>query len=156
MAENIMDKQERLIDFDENLKFENFRPLIKLEPNKKSLEEEKKKFRAEKELSVLKQWWIGMFRVMSHLTYKYADNIYTLFNSKNPSSAIRTSSKNSFRTSILSSSITAPAITNGPMTGPPTVNKHNFIHFRLRPDHRLDFFYPLSFHIFNLYPLYSF
>jgi len=39
-----MDKQERLIDFDESLKFENFRLLVKLEPNKKSLEEEKKKF----------------------------------------------------------------------------------------------------------------
>jgi len=42
-------------------------------------EKEKKNFRADRELSILKRWWIGMFDVMSMLTYKYADRIFTLF-----------------------------------------------------------------------------
>lgn len=42
-------------------------------------EREKKHFRAEKELSLLKRWWIGIFKVMSSLTYRYVDKIYTLY-----------------------------------------------------------------------------
>lgn len=39
-----MEEQDKLVNYDKDLKFENFRPLIKLKPNKKSLEEEKRKF----------------------------------------------------------------------------------------------------------------
>ena len=42
-------------------------------------EREKKNFRAERDLSFFKQWWISMFRAMSHLSYIYADQIFTLF-----------------------------------------------------------------------------
>lgn len=42
-------------------------------------EKEKKNFRAERELSILRRWWIGMFQVMSHLAYRYADQIFTLY-----------------------------------------------------------------------------
>lgn len=42
-------------------------------------QKEKKNFRAQRELSILKRWWIGMFHVMSRLTYGYADRIYTLY-----------------------------------------------------------------------------
>lgn len=42
-------------------------------------EREKKNFRAERELSLLKRWWIGIFKVMSRLTYHYADRIFTLY-----------------------------------------------------------------------------
>ena len=42
-------------------------------------QKEKKNFRAQRELSILKRWWIGMFHVMSRLTYNYADRIFTLY-----------------------------------------------------------------------------
>lgn len=42
-------------------------------------EREKRHYRAERELSFFKQWWITMFRVMSHLTYRHADRIFTLY-----------------------------------------------------------------------------
>lgn len=42
-------------------------------------EKEKKNFRAEKELSLLKRWWLGIFQILSRLTYRYADRIFTLY-----------------------------------------------------------------------------
>ncbi len=42
-------------------------------------EQEKKRYRAERDLSFFKKWWIEMFRVMSGLSYHYADRIFTLF-----------------------------------------------------------------------------
>lgn len=42
-------------------------------------EHEKRHFRAERDLSFFKKWWIGMFKIMSHLAYEYADNIFTLY-----------------------------------------------------------------------------
>ncbi|MDO8494170.1 MAG: GT4 family glycosyltransferase PelF [Deltaproteobacteria bacterium] len=42
-------------------------------------EKEKKNFRAAKDLSLLKRWWIAMFQAISRLTYQNADQIYTLF-----------------------------------------------------------------------------
>lgn len=39
----------------------------------------KRDFRAESELSFFKRWWIGMFQLMSQITYQYTDQIYTLF-----------------------------------------------------------------------------
>jgi polysaccharide biosynthesis protein PelF len=40
---------------------------------------EEKSYRAAKELPVLKRWWIGMFQVMSRITYEFVDSIYTLY-----------------------------------------------------------------------------
>jgi glycosyltransferase involved in cell wall biosynthesis len=42
-------------------------------------EREKHNFRAESELSFFKKWWIEIFKVMSHLSYRYADRIFTLY-----------------------------------------------------------------------------
>lgn len=42
-------------------------------------EQEKYNFRAESELSFFKKWWIAIFKVMSHLSYRYADRIFTLY-----------------------------------------------------------------------------
>lgn len=42
-------------------------------------EQEKKNFRAERDLSFFKRWWIGLFKVMSHVSYQYADRIFTLY-----------------------------------------------------------------------------
>ncbi|MBI2982204.1 MAG: GT4 family glycosyltransferase PelF, partial [Deltaproteobacteria bacterium] len=42
-------------------------------------EQEKGRFRAERDLSFFKQWWLGMFQVMSRLAYLHADKIVTLF-----------------------------------------------------------------------------
>lgn len=42
-------------------------------------EREKMGYRAERELSLFKKWWLGIFQVMSHLTYTYADRIFTLY-----------------------------------------------------------------------------
>ena len=42
-------------------------------------EREKRNFRADRELSFFKQWWIGIFKVLSGLTYQSADRIFTLF-----------------------------------------------------------------------------
>jgi polysaccharide biosynthesis protein PelF len=40
---------------------------------------ESKHLRVEKALPVLKQWWIGIFEVMSRLTYQHAHHIFTLY-----------------------------------------------------------------------------
>lgn len=42
-------------------------------------EEEKKNFRAERDLSFFKKWWISLFEFMSHITYHHADRIFTLY-----------------------------------------------------------------------------
>lgn len=42
-------------------------------------EQEKKHFRAEKDLSFFKKWWVSLFRVMSLIAYHYADSIFTLY-----------------------------------------------------------------------------
>ncbi len=42
-------------------------------------EKEMRRYRAERELSFFKQWWVTSFRVLSHIAYAYADNIFTLF-----------------------------------------------------------------------------
>lgn len=42
-------------------------------------EKVKQDYRAEAELSFFKRWWILIFKIMSHLSYRYADQIYTLF-----------------------------------------------------------------------------
>ncbi len=42
-------------------------------------EQEKKNYRAERELSFFKQWWIGIFSVLSRLTYNTTDRIFTLY-----------------------------------------------------------------------------
>ncbi|MDO8527780.1 MAG: GT4 family glycosyltransferase PelF, partial [Deltaproteobacteria bacterium] len=42
-------------------------------------EQEKRNYRAERDLSFFKQWWISTFRVMSRVSYAYADRIFTLF-----------------------------------------------------------------------------
>lgn len=42
-------------------------------------EQEKRHYRAERDLSFFKKWWIGMFKIMSHLAYQYADRIFTLY-----------------------------------------------------------------------------
>ncbi|MCP5463749.1 MAG: GT4 family glycosyltransferase PelF [Deltaproteobacteria bacterium] len=42
-------------------------------------ENEKINFRATRELSFFKQWWVNLFKVMSHLSYQYADQIFTLY-----------------------------------------------------------------------------
>lgn len=42
-------------------------------------ERERRDFRAERDLSFFKKWWIGIFRVMSHLTYMNADQVFTLY-----------------------------------------------------------------------------
>ncbi|MBI2083807.1 MAG: GT4 family glycosyltransferase PelF [Deltaproteobacteria bacterium] len=42
-------------------------------------EQEKKHFRAERDLSFFKKWWIGMFQAMSRLAYQYSDKIVTLY-----------------------------------------------------------------------------
>ena len=40
-----MEKQDKLVSYDKNLEFDNFKSLIKLKPNPKSLENEKRKFK---------------------------------------------------------------------------------------------------------------
>ncbi|MBF0106770.1 MAG: GT4 family glycosyltransferase PelF [Deltaproteobacteria bacterium] len=42
-------------------------------------EKEKIHFRAERDLSFFKLWWITIFKVMSHLAYRHADRIFTLY-----------------------------------------------------------------------------
>lgn len=42
-------------------------------------EREKMGYRAEREMSVFKKWWFGMFQVMSNLSYGHADRIFTLY-----------------------------------------------------------------------------
>jgi len=42
-------------------------------------EREKVHYRADRDLSFFKRWWITMFKVMSHLSYQYSDNIITLY-----------------------------------------------------------------------------
>ncbi|OGQ26889.1 MAG: hypothetical protein A3I75_05545 [Deltaproteobacteria bacterium RIFCSPLOWO2_02_FULL_50_16] len=42
-------------------------------------ERQRKGFRAEKELSYFKQWWIKLFEFMSRQAYKHADHIFTLY-----------------------------------------------------------------------------
>lgn len=42
-------------------------------------EREKSNFRAEHEMSFFKRWWIEMFRHMSLITYKFSDQIFTLY-----------------------------------------------------------------------------
>jgi polysaccharide biosynthesis protein PelF len=42
-------------------------------------EKEKKNYRVERQMSLLKRWWIGMFKVMSQITYENVDQIYTLY-----------------------------------------------------------------------------
>ncbi len=42
-------------------------------------EREKVNFRAERDLSFFKQWWVEMFRTMSRLAYRQADRIFTLY-----------------------------------------------------------------------------
>jgi glycosyltransferase involved in cell wall biosynthesis len=36
-------------------------------------------YRADRDLSVFKKWWLGIFKAMSTLTYNYADRIFTLY-----------------------------------------------------------------------------
>lgn len=42
-------------------------------------EREKRSFRAERDLSFFKQWWVKLFQVMGGLSYNAADRIFTLF-----------------------------------------------------------------------------
>lgn len=42
-------------------------------------EREKMGYRAEKELSLFKKWWLGIFKTMSGLSYRYADRMFTLY-----------------------------------------------------------------------------
>lgn len=42
-------------------------------------ERSKRDYRAESELSFFKRFWISIFKVMSHLTYRHADRIFTLY-----------------------------------------------------------------------------
>lgn len=42
-------------------------------------EKEMRQYRAQRELSFFKQWWVSTFRVMSQISYTYADRIFTLF-----------------------------------------------------------------------------
>lgn len=42
-------------------------------------ERESRNYRAERDLSFFKQFWIKMFQVMSQLTYNHADQIFTLY-----------------------------------------------------------------------------
>lgn len=42
-------------------------------------EREKINFRAEKDLSFFRKWWISMFKIMSGIAYQHSDNIFTLF-----------------------------------------------------------------------------
>lgn len=42
-------------------------------------ERERMGYRAESQLSVFKQWWLGYFKAMGQLTYRYADRIFTLY-----------------------------------------------------------------------------
>lgn len=42
-------------------------------------EQEKRHYRAERELSFFKQWWVSIFKIMSHLSYEYADQLFTLY-----------------------------------------------------------------------------
>lgn len=42
-------------------------------------EKVKRDYRAEVDLSFFKRWWITIFKIMSHLSYRYADQIYTLY-----------------------------------------------------------------------------
>lgn len=42
-------------------------------------EREKMGYRAEKELSLFKKWWLGIFKMMSGVSYQYADRIFTLY-----------------------------------------------------------------------------
>jgi len=40
---------------------------------------EKVNFRAERDLSFFKRWWVNIFKIMSHVAYRNADQIFTLF-----------------------------------------------------------------------------
>lgn len=42
-------------------------------------EREKMGYRAEKDLSLFKQWWLGIFKMMSGLAYRHADRMFTLY-----------------------------------------------------------------------------
>lgn len=42
-------------------------------------EREKNYYRAERELSFFKRWWITMFKVLSHAAYHFSDRIFTLY-----------------------------------------------------------------------------
>lgn len=42
-------------------------------------EREIRNYKAEKDMSFFKMWWIHMFRIMSRLAYKYSDQIFTLY-----------------------------------------------------------------------------
>lgn len=42
-------------------------------------EREKTGYRAERELSLFKKWWLGIFQVMSRMAYAHADRIFTLY-----------------------------------------------------------------------------
>ena len=42
-------------------------------------EKEMRRYRAERELSFFKQWWVSTFQAMSRIAYVHADRIFTLF-----------------------------------------------------------------------------
>ncbi|MDZ4224896.1 MAG: GT4 family glycosyltransferase PelF, partial [bacterium] len=42
-------------------------------------EKEMRRYRAERELSFFKQWWVSTFQTMSRISYVHADRIFTLF-----------------------------------------------------------------------------